>query len=238
VACLVALAWTGGPPEGLRTIAGLLALAATAGSVTLIVGFAAVRSGVVVDLRAGMRLVLSRAPNEPDPRASVAARIAATLLAVGGLVVSGSVAVVAGAVAVAYAQEADVGTAIAIATVGLLFAVVIALPSVAYLIRDGVRIRARTRFWDTQPPEIHRFSELSMPLVRTLPYAPRQVFLNCFYKLVDEQVEMAAWPARFAVAAQDERLTSAERVALEHCSASLDGLIAEIAAGGATATSA
>jgi hypothetical protein len=48
----VALAWDGGPPDVIRIVGGLVVLTATAGSIALIVGFAAARSNVVVDMRA------------------------------------------------------------------------------------------------------------------------------------------------------------------------------------------
>ena len=214
ILALVAIAWSDPPPAGIRVVGGLVVLVATAGSLTLIIGFAAVRSGVVLDLRSGLRLIRrGRALDAFDPRASTAARATAALLALAGVVLA--LLLTAGAVgfAIEYARYEETAAVVTLSVFALLVAAVIAAPGVLYLNRVAAR-RRKLRAWrESISPEGRRFEALTSRQFNRLSNAPRQVFLARMVRLVDDGTPLADWPAALGDA-QDDRLSPSEQAEL------------------------
>jgi hypothetical protein len=218
VLALAAIAWTGGPPRGLRVLGGLAVTMATAGSVVLIVGFAATRSGFVLDLKAGLQILRKGPPAEYDPRASPAARLAALFLglvaAAFGVVGGGTALVLGISESSEYPEVLAIGIALALALFGVL-----GIPGLLYLRRSWRRDRERKRWWAKLPRKYARFSDLSDEPVRSLPYAARQVLLQEFKRLVDSGACLKLFADQMTRA--DERLNAAELAALKSVRAEL-----------------
>lgn len=210
---MLALVWTGGAPDALRVLGGLTVLLATAGSLALIVGFAAVRSGVVLDMRAGLRVVIEGPPDDFDPRASIAAQAAAMLLALGATALA-VLSLGGGLIIGVWQSQGDAGLELVTIIGGVCGFVLFGVPSGIHLRRVVLRTRRRRMWHERRPDFAQRFEQLTAEDVNALPQAARRVIVGTYTRLVDTDRDLSEWPSVFANAELDARLTLSERAAL------------------------
>jgi hypothetical protein len=208
----LAVAWNGGPPDGLRIAGGVVVITATAGSIALIVGFAALRSGVLLDVRAGLKIIVKGTPDEFDPRASSAAAAGALVLSLMAAL-GGNIVLVAAVVIGVTENEGDADYEQILIAIGVLVFLVLVPVSTLHLARVLLRNRRRRRWLAAMPDEAVLFLELS-PSRAGLPPAAQRVVDGRFVALVDAGRAVSGWPDDLLQAAVDDRLTLSERAAI------------------------